>query len=45
MTPRATSHGDLSRRPPGELRSIGRQIESELSGVTTTVPSTAYWTA
>ncbi|MFF3884573.1 DUF6531 domain-containing protein [Streptomyces sp. NPDC001914] len=28
-----------------ELRSIGRQIESELSGVTTAVPSTAYWTA
>ncbi|MGQ4374282.1 DUF6531 domain-containing protein [Streptomyces sp. SAS_267] len=28
-----------------ELRSIGRQIEGELAGVTTAVPSTAYWTA
>ena len=34
--------GTVLRR---ELRSIGRQIETELAGVTHQVPSTAYWTA
>ncbi|MFJ8084942.1 DUF6531 domain-containing protein [Streptomyces sp. NPDC096205] len=43
----ARGYGDRAIRTVlrRELRQIGREIEGELAGVTTQVPSTAYWTA
>ncbi|MGY5008889.1 DUF6531 domain-containing protein [Streptomyces sp. 900105755] len=43
----ARGYGDRAIRTVlrRELRSVGKQIEGELAGVTHAVPSTAYWTA